>query len=98
MRVAHSTISRLWGQAHGAHKESLIITQEIASQNNSHVNVLKYSHVEFQQSLKEIPQYCHKTYHSTVKALGGLIEYSATNVVAMKSCLAYLAELLEQDY
>ena len=45
--VAHSTISRLWGQAHGAHKESLIITPEIASWNNSHMNALKYSHAEF---------------------------------------------------
>ena len=45
--VACSTISRLWGQAHGAHEESLIITPEIASQNNSHTNALKYSHMEF---------------------------------------------------
>ena len=53
--VARSTISRLWGQAHGACEESLIITPEIASQNHSHANALKYSHVEFQQGLKEIP-------------------------------------------
>ena len=53
--VARSTISRLWGQAHGAREESLIITPEIASWNNSHTNALKYSHAEFQQSLKEIP-------------------------------------------
>ena len=45
--VACSTISRLWGQAHGACKESLIITPEIALRNNSHVNALKYSHAEF---------------------------------------------------
>ena len=45
--VAHSTISMLWGQARGAHEESLIITPEIASQNHSHVNALKYSHAEF---------------------------------------------------
>ena len=45
--VAHSTISRLWGQACGARKESLIITPEIASWNHSCANVLKYSHVEF---------------------------------------------------
>ena len=45
--VACSTISRLWGQAHRAREESLIITPEIALQNNSHANVLKYSHVEF---------------------------------------------------
>ena len=53
--VACSTISRLWGQAHGAHEESLIITPEIASQNNTRANALKYSHAEFRQSLKEIP-------------------------------------------
>ena len=53
--VACSTISRLWGQAHGARKESLIITPEIASQNHSHTNALKYSHAEFRQGLKEIP-------------------------------------------
>ena len=53
--VAHSTISRLWGQVHGACEESPIITPEIDLQNNAHVNVLKYSHVEFRQSLKEIP-------------------------------------------
>ena len=85
--VACSTISRLWGQAHRARKESLIITPEIASWNNSCTNVLKYSHPEFQQSLKEIPQCCRKTYHSTVKANGGLIEYSAMNVVAMRCLL-----------
>ena len=67
--VACSTISRLWWQAHGACKGSLIITLEIASWNNSCVNTLKYSHVEFRQSLKEIPQCHHKTYRSTVKAL-----------------------------
>ena len=67
--VACSTISRLWGQVHGACKESLIITPEIASWNNSHTNALKYSHAEFRQSLKEIPQHHCKTYHSTVKAL-----------------------------
>ena len=53
--VARSTISRLWGQACGACEESLIITPEIALRNNSHVNLLKYSHAEFHQSLKEIP-------------------------------------------
>ena len=53
--VARSTISRLWGQACGAREGSLIITLEIASQNNSCTNALKYSHTEFRQSLKEIP-------------------------------------------
>ena len=46
--MAHSTISRLWGQAHGAHKESPIITPEIALRNHSRTNALKYSHMEFQ--------------------------------------------------
>ena len=68
--VARSTISRLWGQVHGACKQSLIITPEIASQNNSHTNALKYSHAEFRQGLKEIPQRRHKTYRSTAKAMG----------------------------
>ena len=68
--VARSTISRLWGQACGAHEESLIITPEIASRNNSRTNALKYSHVEFRQSLKEIPQHHHRTYRSTAKAMG----------------------------
>ena len=68
--VAHSTISRLWRQVRGAREQSLIITPEIASQNNSHANCLKYSHVEFRQGLKEIPWHCRKTYHSTVKAMG----------------------------
>ena len=45
--VACSTISRLWGQARGARKESLIITPEIASWNHSRANALKYSHAEF---------------------------------------------------
>ena len=67
--VACSTISRLWRQARGAHEGSLIITPEIALQNNSHANALKYSHAEFCQSLKEIPWCCCKTYHSTAKAL-----------------------------
>ena len=67
--VAHSTISRLWWQACRACEESLIITPEIALQNNSCANVLKYSHAEFCQSLKEIPRRHCKTYHSTAKAL-----------------------------
>ena len=68
--VARSTISRLWGQACGAREESLIITPEIALQNHSRTNALKYSHVEFRQGLKEIPQHCCKTYCSTAKAMG----------------------------
>ena len=86
--VACSTISRLWRQVHGACEQSLIITPEIASQNNSCTNCLKYSHAEFRQGLKEIPRRRHKTYHSTAKAMGGCIEYSATNVVAPR-CLSH---------
>ena len=68
--VACSTISWLWRQVHGVHKQSLIITPEIALRNNSCANCLKYSHAEFQQGLKEIPQRRRKTYHSTAKAMG----------------------------
>ena len=68
--VSHSTISRLWRQARGAHEQSLIITPEIASRNNSRANCLKYSHAEFCQGLKEIPQRRRKTYRSTAKAMG----------------------------
>ena len=38
--VARSIISRLWRQAHGACKQSLIITPEIALRNNSHAKLL----------------------------------------------------------
>ena len=68
--VARSTLSRLWGQARGAREQSLIIPPEIASQNNSRAKSLKYSHAEFCQGLKEIPQCHHKTYCSTAKAVG----------------------------
>ena len=68
--VSRSTISRLWGQARGARKQSLIITPEIASQNNSRAKSLKYSHAEFRQGLKEIPWCRCKTYRSTAKAMG----------------------------
>ena len=68
--VACSTISRLWRQARRACEQSLIITLEIASRNNSRANCLKYSHAVFRQGLKEIPRRHRKTYHSTVKAMG----------------------------
>ena len=68
--VACNTISRLCRQVRGARKQSIIITPEIASWNNSRANCLKYSHVEFRQGLKEIPWCRRKTYHSTVKAMG----------------------------
>ena len=84
--VAHITISRLWRQVRGAREQSLIITPEIASQNNSRAKSLKYSHAEFRQGLKEIPRRRRKTYRSTAKQWG-LIEYSAMNVVAER-CLS----------
>ena len=68
--LARSTISRLWRQAHGARKQSLIITPEIASRNNSHANCRKYLHAEFRQGLKEIPWRHRKTYRSTAKEMG----------------------------
>ena len=68
--VSCSTISRLWWQARGARDQSLVITPEIASWNNSHANCLKYSHAEFRQGLKEIPWRRRKTYCSTAKAMG----------------------------
>ena len=68
--VARSTISRLWRQACGECEQSLIITPEIASRNNSRTNCRKYLHAEFRQGLKEIPWHRRKTYHSTAKAMG----------------------------
>ena len=47
MGVTRSTISRLWGLARGAREQSLILTPEIASRNNSRAKSLKYSHAEF---------------------------------------------------
>ena len=68
--VARSTIRRLWRQARGAREQSLIITLEIASRNNSCTKSLKYSHAEFRQGLKEIPRRHRKTYRSTARAMG----------------------------
>ena len=85
--VACSTISRLWGQVHRAHEQSLIITPEIALQNNSRANLLKYSHAELRQGLKEIPQRRHKHIIPQQKQWG-LIEYNEMNVVAMR-CLSH---------
>ena len=68
--VAHSTISMLWRQACRAREQSLIITPEVASRNNSRANCLKYLHAEFRQGLKEIPWRRSKTYRSTAKAMG----------------------------
>ena len=68
--VARSTIRRLWWQARGARGQSLVITPEIVSQNNSRAKLLKYSHAEFRQGLKEIPRRRHKPYCFTAKEMG----------------------------
>ena len=68
--VARSTISRLWGQAHGACKESVIITPEITSQNNSCVNALKYSHAEFQPEFEGNPLASLQNISFTAKPMG----------------------------
>ena len=68
--VSCSSISRLWRQVRGAREQSLIITPEIASLNNSRANALKYSHAEFCQGLKEILWHRRKTYRSTANAMG----------------------------
>ena len=70
----------------GAREQSLIITPEIASQNNSCAKSLKYSHAEFRQGLKEIPRHRRKTYHSTAKAMG--VSLNTVQVVA-KTCLSH---------
>ena len=91
--VACSTISRLWGQVHGAHEESLIITPEFASRNNSRANALKYSHVEFFQSLKEIPQCHRKTYRSTAKALGVSLNTVQQMLLHRDVCCVHMSSL-----
>ena len=91
--VARSTISRLWGQVHRAHKESLIITPEIALRNHSCANVLKYSHAEFRQGLKEIP-WCHrKTYHSTAKAMGVSLSTVQRMLLQREVCCVHMSSL-----
>ena len=91
--VAHSTISRLWWQARRAPKGSLIITQEIASWNNSCANALEYSQAEFHQSLKEISQHCCKTYHSTVKALGVSLNTVQRMLLKQDVCHIHMSSL-----
>ena len=87
--VARSTISRLWRQARGARKQSLIITPEIALQNNSRANCLKYSHAEFRQGLKEIPRSHRKTYHSTAKAMGAAMSTMQRMLLHRDVCRIY---------
>ena len=83
--VARSTITRLWRLARGAREQSLIITPEIASRNNSRAKSLKYSHVSPGTERNSPSSSQNISFHS--KSNGGLIEYSATNVVAER-CLS----------
>ena len=82
--VTHSTISRLWEQARGARKQSLIITPEIASRNNSHTVFSCGVLTGFDGNPPVLLQ--NISFHS--ESNGGLIEYSAMNVVAIR-CLSH---------
>ena len=91
--VAHSTISRLWRQAHRACKQSLIITPEIALWNNSRANCRKYSHTKFRQGLKEIPQRRRKTYRSTAKAMGAALSTVQRMLLHRDVCRVHTSSL-----
>ena len=91
--VACSTISRLWRQAHRAREQSLIITPEIASRNNSCTNCLKYSHAEFHQGLKEIARHRRKTYHSTAKAMGVALSTVQQMLLHRDVCRVHMSSL-----
>ena len=91
--VSRSTISRLWQQARRAHKQSIIITPEIASRNNSRTNCRKYSHAEFHQGLKEIPQHCPKTYCSTAKAMGVALSMVQRMLLHRDVCRVHMSSL-----
>ena len=91
--VARSTTSRLWRQACGARKQSLIITPEIALRNNSRTNSLKYSHAEFRQGLKEIPQHRRKTYCSTAKAMGVTLSTVQRMLLQRDVCRIHMSSL-----
>ena len=91
--VACSTISRLWQQACGACEQSLIITPEIASRNNSCANCCKYSHAEFRQGLKEIPRRRRKTYHSTAKAMGVALSTVQQMLLHRDVCCVHMSSL-----
>ena len=91
--VSRSTISRLWRQARGAHKQSLIITLEIASWNNSCANCLKYSHTEFRQGLKEIPCRHRKTYCSSAKAMGVALSTVQRMLLHRDVCHVHMSSL-----
>ena len=91
--VACSTISRLWWQARGAREQSLIITPEIASRNNSRANCRKYLHAEFRQGLKEIPWHCRKTYRSTAKAMGVALSTVQRMLLHQDVCRIHMSSL-----
>ena len=93
IRVAHSTIRRLWRQARRAREQSLIITPEIASRNNSRANCRKYSHAEFRQGLKEIPRCRRKTYRSTVKAMGVALSTVQRMLLHRDACRVHTSSL-----
>ena len=61
--------------------------------NNSRVNCLKYSHTEFRQGLKEIPQRCRKTYHSTVKAMGVALSTVQRMLLHRDVCRVHMSSL-----
>ena len=91
--VARSTISRLWWQARGARKQSLIITPEIASWNYSRANCHKYLHAEFCQGLKEIPWRRRKTYRSTAKAMGVALSTVQRMLLHRDVCRIHMSSL-----
>ena len=91
--VARTTISRLWWQARQAREQSLIITPEIASRNNSRTNALKYSHAEFRQGLKEIPRRRRKTYRSTAKAMGVSLNTVQRMLLQKDVCRVHMSSL-----
>ena len=91
--VARSTISRFWWQVCGACKQSLLITPEISSQNNSRANCLKYSHAEFCQGLKGIPWRRRKTYRSTAKAMGVALSTVQRMLLHRDVCCVHMSSL-----
>ena len=57
------------------------------------MKALKYSHTEFHQSLKEIPQRCRKTYHSTAKALGVSLNSVQRMLLRRDICRIHMSSL-----
>ena len=91
--VARSTIGSLWRQVRGACEQSLIITPEIASWKNSRANCHKYSHAEFRQGLKEIPQCRCKTYRYTAKAMGVALRMVQRMLLHQDVCRVHTSSL-----